>query len=1365
MSEVWNESDLQYRIGTSFLAEFAAGHTPADVIRELIQNEYDAGGTVVDIEFGKTELRIRGNGRPIDRSGWTRLSVMVGTGSVAGTENEIAAKVNGIGSKNFGLRSLFLFGDRISIQSGGKRTILDRRQGTLAAPVQDLASRGVPGVLVSVRYRDADEGDLRAFTPEREQDALADIARILGPSVIKLALPKGARRIDRVNIRSHRLGRSLELEQSVKVSDGRLGAHSRIARIRRVGWGDDDDRSRYSEIEYTHAATIPGQFVDRNIPPYFRLPQRRIRIGISFALDRGRLAGTPGIFYYPLGAVRAQTGAQFSVSAPFAMNEDRSHLLESASSDWNRWLLREAASFAVSLLRGGLFEKFGPSAYRAVSVDPNHASAEELALNVREALTTAECWPSRVRFRGRPVYKLASKLTVPIQELRDVAGSLRSDSVVSDEIADDPVTNALAILSGANQFDTNSLVRFRCAGDDSSHLETKSTGVQWRYRDFPEAWCDLERQILVAEALDRVRARLSRANRVDLASAATTLTRGGELASPESPLWIVDRVIEEVVPPSTALHPELARFKLLRSLCMPFAPSLWAVTVAEAAVIGSAERSSLTSLRRLLITNPELSRPAWKALREAPILFDHRGKPSAPADMIVRTAPGAAVVEPVLRFAPPDIGRVRPLVERLRIRTEINAGDLIAMAARVEAGEVPAEGARLAMQRHSKLLTNQVVRRLRDVAFLETNTGQLVAPADAYEQNARSLLGLGQDHAWPLREYGSLLSKLKCRGEPGARDILARLLEMQAADTPLPQAEALYRLLHEAAKAERISLAEFADDRIVWTGDQWALPRECLLGAEHRATFGNAVSVFTRPREALLALGVPTKPSEEHWTRLFEHAGDFAGESLSRRLKDALLTAYDRLEAAPASLSPDLPFLLDESMRLKALADARTGSFVINDDPVLADAVRHQQLPIVFAHPDVDAARFFYNSGVPRLSELSRLDQVIPGEPVIEVELRSAGVLLARLADPDFASAAAALGDTVCGPVTPRRSKWLPEQLSAIEAIEVVQTIERHYRIGSHRVVTSVDHFVDVDRIVVTQVRTRDDLRRAVARSVATIIDTSDRPERLLPDAIYFLLGCASRKALAHEMEQRLIPWHHGDLDHFEGVEADDSAGDEEEAGPEADAFGQALSRTIMSGNGATPTSPVNSPGSPAVPPTPVRRELPPMEQVSASFSALPSKPSTRRVTGSGGGAANWTPRSAEQTEIDQLLGVRGEEIAFGLERRRVAGRGQDPGQVIWVSNISLGANYDIRSIDERGREIWIEVKATTGRTGRFSWPKAEFLLAVAKRRRYYLHRVYEADSKHPVVIEIRDPFGRFESEKLTIDLDTLSADVGPMPE
>ena len=46
MAEEWPDEDFEYRVGTNHLSEFAAGHSPADVLRELVQNEYDAGETI-----------------------------------------------------------------------------------------------------------------------------------------------------------------------------------------------------------------------------------------------------------------------------------------------------------------------------------------------------------------------------------------------------------------------------------------------------------------------------------------------------------------------------------------------------------------------------------------------------------------------------------------------------------------------------------------------------------------------------------------------------------------------------------------------------------------------------------------------------------------------------------------------------------------------------------------------------------------------------------------------------------------------------------------------------------------------------------------------------------------------------------------------------------------------------------------------------------------------------------------------------------------------------------------------------------------------------------------------------------------------
>ena len=65
--------------------EFVLSHNTSDVLRELVQNEFDAKGTKIEIQFGEDSLRILGNGRPIDSAGWKRLSVVLGSGRRSGS--------------------------------------------------------------------------------------------------------------------------------------------------------------------------------------------------------------------------------------------------------------------------------------------------------------------------------------------------------------------------------------------------------------------------------------------------------------------------------------------------------------------------------------------------------------------------------------------------------------------------------------------------------------------------------------------------------------------------------------------------------------------------------------------------------------------------------------------------------------------------------------------------------------------------------------------------------------------------------------------------------------------------------------------------------------------------------------------------------------------------------------------------------------------------------------------------------------------------------------------------------------------------------------------------------------------------------
>ena len=174
----WLEPQISGRfetaIGSSIVEQIVIGHTPADVIRELVQNEFDARGHRMHVTFGPEHLNVTGSGKPVDKAGWERLSVILGTGVVIGSTavaGEVRPKENGIGSKNLGLRTLFLFGNRIYLRSSGKMAVLNLKTvGTLVGA--DGAPRGRQGVSIDVPYRADRFEKLEPFTVEREQLAL-----------------------------------------------------------------------------------------------------------------------------------------------------------------------------------------------------------------------------------------------------------------------------------------------------------------------------------------------------------------------------------------------------------------------------------------------------------------------------------------------------------------------------------------------------------------------------------------------------------------------------------------------------------------------------------------------------------------------------------------------------------------------------------------------------------------------------------------------------------------------------------------------------------------------------------------------------------------------------------------------------------------------------------------------------------------------------------------------------------------------------------------------------------------------------------------------------------------------------------------
>ena len=564
--------DLQFRVATSMLDEFALSHTPADVLRELVQNEYDAGGTELVIDLGRDALIVRGNGRTIDLAGWKRLSVMLGHGQIAGGADRVEPKVNGIGSKNFGLRSLFLIGDRIHVMSGGRRTILDRKKGAPPAPLDDPDSQGQRGVMLIVPYREADDGRMRAFDQEHEAEALGTIAAELAPTVIKLAHPGPEKNLRSVVLRSARLGHELRWRQTARADRSASDLVRRTARLDQSGSPVGGAPQLITEMEYRHAVTPPAGLLRPELPGYFRVPAGRIRLSVSVRTQRGRLdLDTPGIFYYPIGASRSRTGFGFSISAPFEMNDNRDQLVDPQTSNWNAWLIQQAAAFAISLLPQRLFAAYGTDAY--LVFDPSAvgmSTVPALGEEIRRLLRTEPCWPTQAKIgrAKRPECAAAGSLANPVSPaMSDFTTSvLAAKTLLHADIAARPKARAIAAAAGAKAFTVSSLVRLRCGGKDPGNLATRldeTAEASYFYTNFPGALRDLASQERFAAILDVCRAELTDDHKKDLRASPTTMTAAKTLA-PASTLWVLDQALADVVPADQVLHPGLAEFRVLR---------------------------------------------------------------------------------------------------------------------------------------------------------------------------------------------------------------------------------------------------------------------------------------------------------------------------------------------------------------------------------------------------------------------------------------------------------------------------------------------------------------------------------------------------------------------------------------------------------------------------------------------------------------------------------------------------------------------------------------------------------------------------------------------------------------------------------
>lgn len=1376
------------RIGSSIIEQFVAGHDASDVLRELVQNEYDGGGETLTLTFGSRSLQVTGTGRNIDRNGWDRLSVIVGTGNVMGSRQAevVAPKENGIGSKNFGLRSLFRFGDQIHVRSGGQVALLDL-QTQETGRERDSEWQGEKGVRLHVPYRQKSTERLEAFTVEREEHALKLMAAGMPDTLVKLALSGKKQGLREVNIRSIRTGRMLRWRQDARLGRCRVAGVTMV--IRNGKLVDSNDKNvPFQEEEFSQSFEIPAEHAERPFPAYYKLPGGRLKIAVSVPIARKRIdLRQPGHCYYPLKAPLSPSGCTVSISAPFELNTDRSGITDHV---WNDWLIEKAVDLTIDLLKGDWFSRYGIDAFKAL-VGNASGNAGRFFSEIAERLRKDACWPTREK--TKPHLACASELVIP--DAQEYSGFLSATRYLDPSVAGDQALCDLVENYGAKRFTLSSLVRLRCADKDAASLKTKVDKVaNFCFSNYRDSLAEIGLQKRQAEVLSAYPKKLTRQHREDLANTASTLSASGEL-KPAAQLMIVSPDLWDDCPePETnRLHPELIRYKAISSHCRTFNEEQWLIDAAgRAATAAPDDRERETLYRKLLGRETPISRAALSALRNNPVVKNQRGEWVAPAAMVHLKKPLAILLDPAIDAPSQDMLKAPGLIARLRIRESLNGEDLVRYArSLVERPEMAERFERL-LGDNLKLLRPAVIQDLRTIPCLKARSGQLAAPVMLHLDTAANRLCIGDGDRIVGGSNELLYRKLKLNAAPGFETLLG-LIESRRAEASAPhRPDLLYPALVEAIGRERRAKAEIAKMPICWVHDGYYAPMEILVGPRIASPLAEAIPVYRYSDDIARAyqeLGAPVQPTDAHWVRFFQHVGTewVKDMPLDIRRKRALLNAYSiRGSFGLPQGFEEVRCLMDDRARLFTRRDLREGKLVEPDFQALEEALRDANSKIGVI--DRNAARTFFASlGVRPLSAIAGTGEPVfgrVGRPPVWYKPKHSERILGMLQWPLFARALHEVayrnryGHTG---FEPSSLATIKTRLAAIDEIAFFLSMERRYSVGGASVLVSTEVAVSGERIGVVPPHTMNGLRLLLAEALAEIAGaTSVATMRSIANAFLPLLLCGTHEELTEYLDRidiRLGRREATDDDTDFVDENDDDDEDDDDGGDDAEELAlRQIFDNLDTGSSANP-DPVNPvdpapppPADPPPPPPPSPPAAPPFQLPDlddVSLTVAPNKgseiePRGRSENGGSRSSRTWLPPTPAEMERASLLGRRGEELVYRMELQKVRDMGHDEPEryVVWTSRDEPGADHDIRSIDAKGFPRWIEVKSTTGVDGRFDWSRKEFEMALNKREHYELWRVYQVDSRTPVAKCFRDPAGMIGARQITLELGMLRANI-----
>lgn len=1368
------------RIGSSVIEQFVAGHDAGDVLRELVQNEYDGGGDKLMLTFGSKSIEVIGSGRNIERSGWERLSVIVGTGNVMGTRGTevVAPKENGIGSKNFGLRSLFRFGDKIHVRSAGHVALLDlQTQETGRAP--DPQSRGAKGVRLFVPYRTRSTETLEAFTVEREVHALELMAASMPDTLLKLAHGGKKSGLREVNVRSIRTGRILRWRQEASPARCRTSGVSMISRRGRMSDGDARVVS-FQEEEFSRTVELPAEYSARRFPSYYRAAGSRVKIAVSVPITRRKIdLGQNGHFYYPLKAPASRTGFPMSVSAPFELNQDRSGLNDL---QWNDWLIDQAVELVMDLLVSDWFARYGADAFTTLS-GRGVATPDRFATKLAERLRGDACWPTLAR--GDKRFTKANAIVLPSDDL--YAGFLGDACYLDPVLSADKNLRELAEKCGAKPFTVASLVRLRCAGKDEKGLKTTiEAAAKYYFTSYDVSTRRLDMQRRQASALSAFPRRLSKPMRFDLGNTTSTLSATGNL-KPAIELMIVDPDLWADCPEPEAnrLHPDLVPFKAISGHCRVFDEEQWLIDAAKhtaSAAPNDLERETL--YRKLLAREAPISRAALSALRCNPVVKNQRGDWVAPAGMVNLKKVLARFLDPAIDGPSKDLLAAPSLLARLRIRESLSSTDLVRFARLVEDNPKTADRFEKLLTDNLRLLSPTVVEKLRGIIWLRTKSGRLAAPETLHLDTATNRLCVGDDDLIVAGTNELLHHKLKLKTAPDS-DTLLKIIEAHRDRTePLPRPDLVYPALVAAIGRERRAKAEFADQSICWVQDDYHAPSDILVGLRIPAPLAEAIPVFRRADDvghAYQTLGAPASPTDAHWTRFFQFVDTKwdIEESVNQHQRRILLEAYNlRGSLGLPAGSDTIRCLLDDRSRLFSLAQLRAGQLVEPDFAALEQELSVTDSKIGIIERSERSRVFFTALGIRPLSAIAGTGQTelgSPGRPYLWYKPKHSERVLAMLHRPLFARALYEVAfrnrHGHAGFVPASRSE-IATRLAAITEIVFFQSMGRRYSVGGASVLVPAQVAVNAQRIDLVAPKTKGSFQLLLADALAEIVGaTSVGTMRGLANAFLPLVLAATLEELTDYLDRMGIPrgreWE-VDEDVDRDIEEEDGDDDAEE-----NALRQVFDSLDTSGNRSgseplpvepAPPPPSSPPPSPSPLPAAAPFELPNIDEVDLTVTAAKGHRIEPQQSSGGGNSSfgTWLPPTLAEVERAGLLGQRGEELVYRMELKKVGELGyKEPERyVIWTSRDEPGADHDIRSIDAEGRPRWLEVKATTGNDGRFDWPRKEFEKAFRERDRYELWRVYRVADKTPIAKCFPNPAKMLGARQILLELGLLRAKI-----